>query len=419
MKQKPTQSLGRPRLDILFLCGLFPENKMREIENNSYGPIQYAANLLQSSILEGLKAHTSNITTISLPFIGSFPGRYKKCWLKTETIRDEQLGDCTYAGFINISLIKMLSRYHIALRQIRKWARRSKGRKLVLVYSMHSPFLCAAVRARKRSSTEICLIAPDMPQFMSGSRSIAYRLLKSIDSMLINRAVRYVDYYVLLSKHMAEGLGIQKEPWIVVEGIFGGAINEKRSSPPTDEKVVLYTGTFDPRYGIMNLLDAFRLIDDSRYRLWICGEGLAKKIVIERAKSDSRIKYFGQLPHAEVIRLQRSATVLVNPRTSIGEYTKYSFPSKILEYMASGTPCIMHRLPGIPEEYFSYSFIAQEETAEGLKKKILSVCSMDSMQLLDAGRAAQEFVRKSKNPIHQARRIYDLLTGCSGRDLAN
>ena len=41
----------------------------------------------------------------------------------------------------------------------------------------------------------------------------------------------------------------------------------------------------------------------------------------------------------------------MNPRSADAEYTKYSFPSKTIEYLATGVPVVMNRLPGIPEEY--------------------------------------------------------------------
>ena len=63
-----------------------------------------------------------------------------------------------------------------------------------------------------------------------------------------------------------------------------------------------------------------------------------------------RIEFLGMLPRTDVLELQSKATILVNPRQPVGDFTKYSFPSKTIEYMASGTPLLMYKLPGIPEE---------------------------------------------------------------------
>mgnify|MGYP003303651866 CR=1 FL=1 len=44
--------------------------------------------------------------------------------------------------------------------------------------------------------------------------------------------------------------------------------------------------------------------------------------------------FTGKIDRSQVLALQRSATVLVNPRRNNEEYTKYSFPSKTMEYLA-------------------------------------------------------------------------------------
>lgn len=64
--------------------------------------------------------------------------------------------------------------------------------------------------------------------------------------------------------------------------------------------------------------------------------------------------------------MQQQATLLVNPRKGHEEYTKYSFPSKTMEYMASGTPTIMYKLPGLPIEYEEYLVLLPDNSQETL-----------------------------------------------------
>ena len=64
----------------------------------------------------------------------------------------------------------------------------------------------------------------------------------------------------------------------------------------------------------------------------------------------------------------RRADVLVNPRPNEGEYTKYSFPSKNIEYLLSGNPVVGYMLSGMPEDYrrFVYEISPNSEPADGL-----------------------------------------------------
>ena len=43
--------------------------------------------------------------------------------------------------------------------------------------------------------------------------------------------------------------------------------------------------------------------------------------------------------------------MLVNPRPDNEEYTRYSFPSKNIEYLLTGKPVVAYLLSGMPEVY--------------------------------------------------------------------
>ena len=164
------------------------------------------------------------------------------------------------------------------------------------------------------------------------------------------------------------------------------------------------------RYGIMQLISAFYRINSGNYRLWICGSGNAEDEIKSFVEIDRRITYWGELANSEVRKLQKRATVLVNPRMSAELFTKYSFPSKIIEYLASGTPTISYRLAGIPDEYFDYCFVPDREDEDGLKQCIIDVCEMTSDELSSFGSKAKDFITKNKNPRAQAERIIEMIT---------
>lgn len=115
------------------------------------------------------------------------------------------------------------------------------------------------------------------------------------------------------------------------------------------------------------------------------------------------------LQKEEVRLLQVRATLLVNPRHSNEEFTKYSFPSKTMEYLASGTSTLMCKLPAIPEEYFEYLYFFDDESIEGYARKIVEICNMDPEMLRVRGEKAREFILKEKNCYSQAKRIFDMV----------
>ena len=133
------------------------------------------------------------------------------------------------------------------------------------------------------------------------------------------------------------------------------------------------------------------MLKNPSYRLVICGDGDSRNTVLECVKMDNRVSYKGQLPREEILVLQQKATLLVNPRTSEGEFTKYSFPSKTIEYLASGTPVLLYKLAGIPDEYYEYCFTVEDNSDEAL------------------GMRARKFILTEKSPKNQCKKLVDLI----------
>ena len=396
-------------MKVAYLCGLFPHSIEDQIREKSKGVAELAANTLQWAILDGMNQLDLFADVFTLPYIRSYPLGYRSLFIKPDHLFLNNRIKLHTVGFCNLVGYHFISRYLGAKRELLNWAGNSSGEKTIMVYALHSPFLKAVSDIKKRyPQIKICLIVPDLPQYMSESRSLFYRILKKIDSHYMSNLLENINSFVFLSEFMAQALQIKDKPWITVEGIYTQAPDNKIKQKEK-YKTILYTGTLNRRYGIMNLIEAFVQIKDSNYRLWICGEGNCSNDIKDISRTDNRITSFGQITHNEVLGLQKRATVLVNPRSSEDEYTKYSFPSKTLEYFASGTPTIMNRLKGIPEEYFQYCFTPVNDNVKELKRMIVTVCEKKQSELEEIGEKASGFIFAHKNPEAQVRKIFEML----------
>lgn len=76
-----------------------------------------------------------------------------------------------------------------------------------------------------------------------------------------------------------------------------------------------------------------------------------------------------------------------------------------MEYMASGTPALMTRLPGMPEEYLEYVYILEDESIEGMAGKLKEVLNFSQKENMEKGRKAKEYVLKEKSNKNQAERV--------------
>ena len=172
---------------------------------------------------------------------------------------------------------------------------------------------------------------------------------------------------------------------------------------------LLYTGTFQEFGGLRMLVDSFMQTRDSRFRLILCGDGYLRQYVERAAETDKRIIYKGLVNHDEFVHLQRECTLLINPRRPNGNITKYSFPSKTMEYMSSLTPMIGYHLEGIPEEFYPYMFTPKDLTQESLTECINTTLSLSLDILQQKAKAAFKFVSENKNSEVQVKRIIEFL----------
>ena len=115
------------------------------------------------------------------------------------------------------------------------------------------------------------------------------------------------------------------------------------------------------------------------------------------------------LLNREVVEREMEATLLVNPRPTDEEYVRYSFPSKTMEYMSTGTPVLTTVLPGMPKEYHPYVYLLEDETAQGIAETLGSVLSQTEDALFEKGQAARHFILNEKNNVIQAQKILDML----------
>ncbi|MGU9350911.1 glycosyltransferase [Clostridium perfringens] len=276
----------------------------------------------------------------------------------------------------------------------------------------NSLFALIISKFKKRKSIAI---VTDLPDFLVGptnkdKNKFKEKFYESVAYFVLNK----FDYYVLLTEQMKEKLkkNISNDKYIIMEGLIDiNSIDLINDIDKKDKiKKCIYAGSLHKEYGIDLLINAFHKLKLKDISLHIYGDGNYKKEVEKICELDKRIKYFGQVSNEVILKEQITATLLINPRTSKGEFTKYSFPSKNLECMASGTPLLGCILPGMPEEYIKYMYVIKEEdNLEYLTENLNHILSIDKEELYEKGNHAKKFVIKNKNNKIQAKKIIDMI----------
>lgn len=402
-------------MNTLFLTLLYHPNSVAEVARLSRDGLQNQINTYQWAFVDGLQRNMTEgemLTVVNALPVGVFPLAYRRLWLPGKALDGGQFRELPG---LNLPWFKQRMRARAAYHAMLRWITASPQNRNILVYSLYLPYMQAVAKIRRRfPDVRATVIVTDLPNEL-GIASGRRGLLKSIEyRMGAQRTAlcRAFDGFVLLAAPMAEALPIAGKASMVLEGLVSDqpmTADEAPVLPNDDRPAVLYTGTLNRELGIDILLDAFAGYDGAQ--LWLCGRGDMQQSVAEAAALHSHIRYFGLAPQPTALALQTRATALINPRTAEGTFTRYSFPSKTLEYMRSGTPVLCCKLEGIPDAYDPYLTYIAPQTAEGIRAAVQALLALTPQERRAMGERARDFVLREKNAQAQCARLAGFMRG--------
>ena len=373
-----------------------------------------ASVVFESALMEGFSENGADIEILSYPMIPVFPNSHALFFGGCE----ETLAGypCYWLRTINLPFIKQWSRRIDARKVMKAWAKENKGNGVIMSYSV-PPFLVKDIlRYGKRYGVKTVAIIPDLPANMYMNHK-GNPVIDTVKQWYLNIALQHqgnYDAYIYLSEAMRDVIAPEK-PYIVMEGILNMSEVTQGDVLRSSPRAIMYAGRLHEKYGVMKLVDAFEQLEDPNAELWLFGDGTAVTQIEERAGRNPRIRYFGSVSREVVLEYERRATLLVNPRSPRESFTKYSFPSKTIEYMASGTPLLTTRLEGIPREYFDYVFSVEENDVVLLKEALEKIFMMSDQELISKGRGARNFVLEQKKAGAQTGRILEFIKNNWGK----
>lgn len=396
---------------LVFIGGIFPQGYTEKLENDGRIPVQIAFDTLQKNIIKGLEENLNcHIPVFNLYFLSS--ATLKSYRIDGYVWRDEN-GENYNLPYNDIKGFSHFSKYRSLKKHFEQWLIKNNpnGKTKVIVYAAYFPFLMALNELKKHFDLEVCLIVADLPEYMglSARKSLYSKITGVLTDKIYRRNLSVVDSFVFLTEQMSLKTNIYRKPYAVMEGIASAEYEFENTDRVKNPSVIMYSGGLQLKYGIGVLLDAAKFVKNQNVEFRFYGSGEAQELIEKCAENDSRIKYCGTLPIKKLNSQQQKSTVLINPRQNTDEYTKYSFPSKNLEYMLSGRPLIAYMLDGIPKEYGNYIISPKDNSAEALAKTITKVLDMSDEEQIKIGKKARDFVLENKNYISQTKIIIDLI----------
>jgi glycosyltransferase involved in cell wall biosynthesis len=376
-----------------------------------------AGQMYQEEILKGLKkAGLPSSLIISVLPVGS--RRHSKTASLCVGADRARLGDGSlirFVPFINITPLKQISIGIGTVIELIQWGwqNRKKTVRVVYCYNLSVPpglfILIGSWLIRAKTIVSLCDI--DVP-----GETVPNNIYHRLDFWLQRKLIPHFDGHVVVSDAIANDF-LPGRPYFRLEGGIepgGSGETNLRNQNAKDREahfVIAAAGRLDETNGIPELLRAFTLLHGDQFRLRIAGRGPLEDQVRVAAGSDSRIEFYGLLSRESVLEMYGSSSVLINLRMTKSRNTKYFFPSKMMEYLASGVPVISTCTGHVEAEFGNFIYLLRDETPQALCTLIQYVASLSPTERKKTGEMASVYMNTNKTWEAQTRKLAAFIRG--------
>jgi glycosyltransferase involved in cell wall biosynthesis len=396
-------------INILFVGTVCSEKLISSMLDKKLGLPHLAAQKFYRLLFQGIALNSElfNLKVLASPdYVKSVDGNIV-------IFKKSELENKVYFSYTPIILIPILKRFviiYFLFINISKWLFYSKYKKNVLVFdilNLSSSITCFIMS--KLFNIKSIAIVTDLPSLLYSPPK--KKIFNILFIKTINFILNHSDGYIFLTDSMNLKINKKNKPFCIIEGVADIQLLKKKSTVKNRNenlKIIHYSGGLYENYGVKALIEAFMLIKKTEIRLHLFGNGDLIEFINLCALKDNRIVYWGYKENKEILADQLNSIILLNPRFTNEEYTKYSFPSKTIEYMASGIPLLTTKLPGIPVEYFDYFYTFDEESINGYKVSLEKILNKPKDELILFGQKSKKFVLNFKNNHIQTKKIYNI-----------
>lgn len=315
-------------------------------------------------------------------------------------------------GFVNLIVFKHVTRFVACLLAtrtvIRTWRINT-----VFIHGVHTPYLLYGYLLQ-RLGLAVVPVLTDPPGVILPTDSVLSRTLKQLD----RRIVRFFLVRSTALVALAPGL-VEPYPEVARTLVFPGILSRDwldqlaiAPGPEPDRPLtVLYAGGISAAYGVDRLLDAAEMLPDVRFVLFGKGDQV-ERITAERHPN---VTYGGFVSSAELARGALAADILINPRPSGEDFARNSFPSKLIEYAATGRSVLTTRIQSIPEAIASCFSYIDDESPGGIAQAIRALAAVPVADRLARASASKARIMQEYSEASMALRLRDLVSAGAAR----
>ena len=313
-------------MKIIYITTSLEENDYIEFNNGWNVSLNPSNQNFHNKIIRSL-AINNTVEVISIR-----PFSKEKCKFRDLKEDEKQVGNITY-HYLPIIRSKLFRLFKIKKAAKAVMEKVVSDDSIIITDTINPKCVLVTNYLQRRFHRPALGICTDSPSNISGTnKSYTMYLLKSCQKL---------DGFITLTEGLNLLFNQNNKSHITIEGVVES--KECKDSPIVEGKYFFFGGALLPRYGVFNLIEAFKKLENKDISLLICGHHGDDLKINEAIEGDARIKYLGTLPVKEVLGLEKKAIANINPRPFTQDLDRLSIPSKTLEYLASGALTISVR----------------------------------------------------------------------------
>lgn len=208
---------------------------------------------------------------------------------------------------------------------------------------------------------------------------------------------KYLDGSMALNKRVFEHLGLKDKPHHLTKIGYSCVPEFPHRKKQNVKTKIVYTGSLMYYDGTEELLEAVSRLENQNIELVIYGSGPLRSVVESYASRFNNIYFAGYLPNEKIGQVLREADLLINPRMPYFFTDVFGFPSKMIEYLLSGTPVITTQFAAMPEAYRQFVYLIEEESVDGIRDAILKAVRDDAAAKVQKAKDAYQYIIENNN----------------------
>lgn len=395
-------------MKIVYIGSVVSEELAEKLSGTSI-----AGNKMQFHVIDELSKYPDvDISVVSVKSRAAFP-RDKKIFERKSHIQINDRVNAICIPYCNLPIVKQIWHTFSMWYQADRVIRKEGIPDVLLTYNLFPQTGMAFNKLKEKYKIVGVSLLADLPIDDAAGRGRIMRLFrKRFDAMTVKYLKRCRNY-IVLNANAIKRYNLNARYTVVDGGIDIDNIDISYTPYKPCEKNIVYAGSLVTYNGIIPLLEAMDKVADQDVVLDIYGDGDLKNFVITASERNHNIRYHGRVSSDLLEDIYRKAWLLINPRYIDDPISQVTFPSKMFEYLISGTPVLSTHLNGFSSDYDEIMFFAYDDSPEAIAKAIDNVAKLSIEQMNSKAQKAKNFIIEKKNWHYQVKTIKKFLSDVS------